>query len=203
MDEPLDLPRNVEDPAQLTVLLNAWGGGDQAAMEKLAPLISSELRRVARHYMRGEREDHTLQATALVNEAWIRLSESAGANWNDRTHFFAAAARMMRRILVDSARARRAAKRGGSLPKVNLDEAAPFGAAHDHDLVALDDALEVLAKVDPRKVRMIELRYFAGLSVEETAEILKVSPRSVKRDWTLAKAWLSRELRRGAGAEAG
>lgn len=187
--------------AQITVLLNAWSGGDQAAMERLAPLISDELRRVARHYMRGEREGHTLQATALVNEAWIRLVDSAGATWQDRTHFFAAAARTMRRILVDSARARRSVKRGGPLPPLNLDDVAQVGSTQDREIVALDDALNLLARLDPRKVQMIELRYFAGLSVEETAEVLNISPRSVKRDWTLAKSWLSRELRRGTDTE--
>lgn len=196
----MDAKPTPEAPAEITVLLNAWSGGDQAAMERLAPLISDELRRVARHYMRGEREGHTLQATALVNEAWIRLVDSAGASWHDRTHFFAAAAQMMRRILVDSARARRSGKRGGPLPKLNLDDVAQVGSAQDRELVALDDALNLLARMDPRKVRMIELRFFGGLSVEETAEVLKISPRSVKRDWTLVKSWLSRELRRGSEA---
>jgi RNA polymerase sigma factor (TIGR02999 family) len=187
--------------AEITVLLNAWSGGDRAAMERLAPLISDELRRVARHYMRREREGHTLQATALVNEVWIRLVDSAGATWHDRAHFFAAAARTMRRILVDSARARRSVKRGGPLPPLNLDDVAQVGSTQDQEIVALDDALNLLARLDPRKVQMIELRYFGGLSVEETAEVLNVSPRSVKRDWTLAKSWLSRELRRGTGTE--
>jgi RNA polymerase sigma-70 factor, ECF subfamily len=197
MDETPPTPAT----AEITVLLNAWSGGDRAAIERLAPLISDELRRVARHYIRGEREGHTLQATALVNEVWIRLVDSAGATWRDRAHFFAAAARTMRRILVDSARARRSVKRGGPLPPLNLDDVAQVGSTQDREIVALDDALNLLARLDPRKVQMIELRYFGGLSVEETAEVLNISPRSVKRDWTLAKTWLSRELRRGAGTE--
>jgi RNA polymerase sigma factor (TIGR02999 family) len=203
----MDAPQTSENAGEITGLLRAWCGGDGVALERLAPLIADELRKVARHYMRGERECHTLQTTALVNEVWVRLVESAGAEWRDRSHFYAAAAQMMRRILVDSARARRAGKRGGPLPKINLDDAAKVGAFHigtgqDREIVALDDALNTLARRDPRKVRMIELRYFAGLSVEETAEVLQVSTRTVKLDWTLAKAWLSRELRRGAEAEA-
>jgi RNA polymerase sigma factor (TIGR02999 family) len=192
-----------ECESEITVLLNAWGGGNHAAMERLAPLISEDLRRIARHYMRGEREGHTLQATALVNEAWIRLVDSAGPNWENRAHFFAAAAQTMRRILVDSARARRSGKRGGPLLRVNLDDVAQaVGIERDRELFALDDALNQLARLDPRMVKVIELRYFVGLSVEETAEVLGVSPRSVKRDWMLAKSWLSRELRRGSEPEA-
>ena len=187
--------------ADITGLLKAWSGGDPMALERLAPLISQELAKAARHYMRREREGHTLQTTALVNEVWLRLFESPNGDWSDRSHFFAAAAQMMRRILVDSARARRSGKRGGPLPRVSLDDpeaGGKIGIMQDREMVALDDAMTELERVDPRKVRMIELRYFAGLSVEETAEVLKTSPRTVKRDWTLARAWLSRELRRGS-----
>jgi RNA polymerase sigma factor (TIGR02999 family) len=188
---------DVSQSMEITVLLNAWSAGDREALERLAPRLSDELRRIARHYMRNEREGHTLQATALVNEVWLQLVDAAGIDWQNRGHFFAAAAQMMRRILVDSARARRSAKRGGPLPRVNLDDvAARVGSDQDRETVALDDALNTLQKIDPRKVRMIELRYFGGLSVEETAAAMGLSPRSVKRDWTLAKAWLSRELRR-------
>jgi RNA polymerase sigma factor (TIGR02999 family) len=181
---------------EITGLLKAWGGGDQAAMDRLAPLIADELRRMAKHYMRGEREGHTLQATALVNEAWIRLVDATGVNWQDRAHFFAVSAQMMRRILVDAARARRSDKRGGPAPRVNLDAAPELGSSRDRELVALDDTLNTLAQLDPRKARVIELRFFGGLSVEETAEVLKISPQSVMRDWKLAKAWLQREMKK-------
>jgi RNA polymerase sigma factor (TIGR02999 family) len=182
--------------SEITGLLKAWGGGDQAAMERLAPLISDELRRMARHYMRGERDGHTLQATALVNEAWIRLVDATGVNWQDRAHFFAVSAQMMRRILVDSARAHRSDKRGGPAVRLNLDDAPELGSSRDRELVALDDALETLARMDSRKAKVIELRFFGGLSVEETAEVLKLSPQSVMRDWKLAKAWLQCEMKR-------
>jgi RNA polymerase sigma factor (TIGR02999 family) len=181
---------------EITGLLKAWGGGDQGAMDRLAPLISDELRRMARHYMRGERDGHTLQATALVNEAWLRLVDAAGVNWQDRAHFFAVSAQMMRRILVDSARARRSDKRGGPALRVNLDDAPELGSSKDRELVALDDALNALAQMDPRKARVIELRFFGGLSVEETAAVLKISDQSVMRDWKLAKAWLQREMKK-------
>ena len=189
-----------ENKGEVTGLLKAWSGGDPAALEQLAPLIFEELQKVARHYMHRERIGHTLQSTALVNEVWVRLINTANADWRDRSHFYACAAQMMRRILVDSARARRSEKRGGPLPKIRLDDASQSHEDEDREIVALDDALNTLAQLDPRKVRMIELRYFGGLSVEETAEVLKISPRSVKRDWTLAKAWLSRELKRDSDA---
>ena len=176
-------------------MLKAWGGGDPAAVDRLAPLISDELRRMAHHYMHGERDGHTLQATALVNEAWIRVVDATGVNWQDRAYFFAVAAQMMRRILVDSARARRSERRGGPMPRINLDDAPEVGTSKDRELVALDDAMNTLAEMDPRKVRVIELRYFGGLSVEEAAEVLKISGQTVKRDWKLAKAWLLREMR--------
>lgn len=181
---------------QITVLLKAWSGGDPAARDRLAPLISNELRRMARHYMRGERDGHTLQATALVNEAWIRLVDAAAVNWQDRAHFFAVSAQMMRRILVDSARARRSGKRGGPGVRVNLDDVPELGSSKDREMVALDDALNTLAEIDPRKAKVIELRFFGGLSVEETAEVLKISAQTVMRDWKLSKSWLQREMKR-------
>jgi RNA polymerase sigma-70 factor, ECF subfamily len=181
--------------SKITGLLKAWSGGDQAALERLAPMISGELQKVARHYMRSEGTGHTLQTTALVNEAWVRLVGVEGVDWQDRVHFYAVAAQMMRRILVDAARARRSGKRGGSVPRVNLDDAPEIGSSKDREIVALDDALKALAQIDPRQVKVIELRFFIGLSVEEAAEVLQISPQSVKRDWKLARIWLSREMR--------
>ena len=180
---------------KITQLLKAWGAGDAGALEKLTPVVYDELRRMARNYMRRERQGHTLQATALVNEAYTRLVDVAGMNWQDRAHFFAVSAQMMRRILVDAARARGAEKRKGGAQLVNLDDAPVVaGAGKARELVALDDALRELAKMDPRKAQVIELRFFGGLSVEETAEVLKISAPSVLRDWKLAKAWMLREL---------
>jgi RNA polymerase sigma-70 factor (ECF subfamily) len=178
----------------VTRLLQAWGQGEDAALEELLPLVQQELRRLARRYMFGERPGHTLQATGLVNEAYLRLVNSRQVNWQNRAHFFAISAQLMRRILVDYARARGYQKRGGGVPKVTLDEAWMGPQEKGHDLVALDDALNTLAGVDPRKSKVIELRFFGGLNVEETAEVLKVSPDTVMRDWRLAKAWLAREM---------
>ncbi len=180
----------------VTQLLKAWGAGDAGALEKLTPVVLDELRRMARNYMRRERQGHTLQATALVNEAYLRLVDVAGKNWQDRAHFFAVSAQIMRRILVDAARARGTEKRGGPAPRVNLDDVPVVAAGKARELVALDDALQELAKIDPRKAQVIELRFFGGLSVEETAEVLKISAQSVMRDWKLAKAWMMRELSR-------
>jgi RNA polymerase sigma factor (TIGR02999 family) len=177
-----------------TALLLAWGRGDPRAFEELVPLVHDELRRLARRYMARERPDHTLQATALVNEAYLRLIDLKRIRWQDRAHFFAMSARVMRRILVDFARARRQDKRGGGAPKVSLDEALLVGEATGRDLVALDDALQALAAVHPRKSEVVELRYFGGLSLEETAEALHISTDTVKRDWRFAKLWLLREL---------
>jgi RNA polymerase sigma-70 factor (ECF subfamily) len=182
--------------AEVTRLLRAWGDGDKQALERLTPVVYDELRRMARHYLRGERDGHTLQTTALVNEAYLRLVDVAGVNWQDRAHFFAVSAQMMRRILVDAARARGSHKRGSATPHVNLDDVPDVGTGRATELVALDDALNALADFDPRKAKVIELRFFGGLSVEETAEVLKISPQSVMRDWKLAKAWLMRELAR-------
>ena len=178
----------------VTQLLLAWNQGDEAALEKLIPLVHGELRRVARRYMRRERPGHTLQASALVNEVYLRLVDGGDVRWHDRAHFFAISARLMRRILVDHARARRSQKRGGGTAEVSLDEALTVSHEPGHDLVALDDALTALAAVDGRRSRVVELRFFGGLSVDETAEVLKVSPDTIGRDWRLAKAWLLREL---------
>jgi len=179
---------------EITKLLIAWGEGDEAALEKLTPLVYQELRRLAKRYMRRENTDHTLQATALVNEAYLRLIEQKNVRWQNRAHFFAISAQLMRRILVDMARARRYSKRGGDARRVPLDEALVVSKERGEDLVALDDALQSLAVIDPRKSRVVELRFFGGLSVEETAELLKVSPDTVMRDWKMAKVWLHREL---------
>ena len=180
----------------VTELLIAWGGGDRTALEQLMPLVHAELRLLARRQMRGERNGHTLQTTALVNEAYLRLIDLSRVRWQDRAHFFAMSARLMRRILVDHARSREYVKRGGGAPRIAVDAAFVASPERGADLVALDDALEALAGVDPRKAQVVELRFFAGLSVEETAEALHVSPDTVVRDWRLAKVWLLRELSR-------
>jgi RNA polymerase sigma-70 factor, ECF subfamily len=181
---------------EVTGLLRAWSRGDQAAFDQLAPVVYAELRKIARGYMVHESPDHTLQATALVHEAYLRLIDLPNVSWKDRAHFFAVSAMMMRRILVDRARARVTEKRGGALALLQLDEIPEVGSWRAYELVALDDALTGMAKMDPRKAKVIELRFFGGLSVEETAEVLKISPQSVMRDWKLAKAWLQRELAR-------
>lgn len=179
----------------VTNLLVAWGQGDKAALERLTPLVYKELRRLAQWQMNRERVGHTLQATALVNEAYLRLVDINQVQWQDRAHFFAMAARQMRRILIDAARKHRNEKRGGDVQKVSLSEGllVPDRA---EELVALDDALEALARMDERRGRVVEMKFFGGLSVEEIAEVLNVSPDTVKRDWKLAKAWLGRELRK-------
>src|SRR5580692_11294400 len=181
----------------VSTLLRAWSDGDQSALEKLTPFVYEELRRLARRYMRRERAGHSLQTTALVNEAWMRLVDYKRMQWQDRAHFFAVSAQLMRRILVEYAR-RHNLKRGGGIHHVSLDEAAVVGGGRAEDLVALDDAMNALARHDPRKVQVVEMRFFGGLSVEETAEVLKVSPVTVMRDWSTAKAWLYRELTGGA-----
>lgn len=181
---------------EITCLLRAWSGGDQDAFERLAPAVYAELRLIARGYMLHERPGHTLQATALVHEAYLRLIDLQNVGWQDRAHFFAVSAQMMRRILVDRARARVTGKRGGAAARLQLDEIPEVGSWRASELMALDDALTGMAKMDPRKAKVIELRFFGGLSVEETAEVLKISPQSVMRDWKLAKAWLQRELAR-------
>ena len=181
-------------PAAVTALLRAWRDGDDGALDQLLPLVEAELRRLARGYMARERRGHTLQTTALINEAFLRLTQARDVPWHDRAHFVGIAARLMRRVLVDHARSRNYGKRGGGAQRVTLDEAVALVPQPALDLVALDRALEALAAVDERKSRVIELRFFGGLSVEETAEVLKVSTDTVKRDWRLAKLWLLREL---------
>ena len=179
----------------ITQLLLAWSGGDQAALEKLTPLVYAELHRVAKGYMLGERLGHTLQTTALINEAYLRLIDWKNVRWQSRAHFFGIAAQVMRRILVDFARSRNYAKRGGGARQVPLDDAINVYEDPSAELIALDDALKSLAEVDRRKSQVVELKFFGGLSAEETAEALKVSPRTVEREWNLARAWLYRELR--------
>ena len=183
-----------EPSVDITRLLQAWGNGDLAALDHLTPVIYSELRRRAHNYMKNEGPGRTLQTTALVHEAWIRLVNAPAANWKDRTHFFAIAANVMRHILVDGARGRQREKRGGSSKRVNLDRVAEFSPGHDRELVAIDDALQALATMDPRKAKVVELRFFGGLSVAETAEVLTVSEDTVIRDWRLARSWLLREM---------
>jgi RNA polymerase sigma-70 factor (ECF subfamily) len=184
---------------QVTHLLRAWSDGDQQALEQLLPLVDAELRRLARSYMYRERRDHTLQPTALINEAFIRLAGAQNIRWQDRAHFFGICARLMRRVLVDYARARGFQKRGARAEKVPLHEVSISAPELPVDIVALDHALEALAIKDERKSRVVELRFFAGLSTEETAEVLRVSPDTVKRDWRMAKLWLLRQLEEGSG----
>ena len=183
-------------PKEVTQLLIAWGNGDREALDKLVPLVYDELRRIARRYMEREPAGHTLQTTALVNEAYLRLIEQKGMKWQNRAHFFAISAQLMRRILVSMARARHANKRGGDARQVSLDEALVISEERAAELVALDEAMNELAALDPRRSRVVELRYFGGLSVEETAEVLKISPDTVMREWRRAKAWLYAELNR-------
>ena len=177
-----------------TQLLHAWGEGDASALEKLTPLVYKELHRLARHYMRGERPDHTLQTTALVNEAYLRLIDWKNARWQNRAHFVAVAAQLMRRILVDYARSRHYAKRGGGAQRVSLDEVALVSEKRAPEVIAVDDALRRLDAIDPRKAQVVELRFFGGLSVKEAAEVLKVSQQTVLRDWDLARTWLHRDI---------
>ena len=181
-------------PQQMTQLLIAWSNGDQAARDELMPLVYEELHRLAHRYMNRERPGHTLQTSALVNEAFIKLIDQKNVHWQNRAHFFGLAAQMMRRILVDYARSRQYAKRGGSAQQVSFDEALFVSDERAHEVVALDDALKDLAQFDQRKSQIVELRFFGGLSIEETAELLKVSPGTVMRDWTLAKAWLRKQI---------
>jgi RNA polymerase sigma-70 factor (ECF subfamily) len=181
--------------ADVTALLLAWGNGGESALARLIPIVHDELYRIARACMAGENGGHTLQATALVNEAYLRLLQTQRVNWQSRAHFLSMSARLMRRILVDFARSKQYAKRGGGAVNVSLNPDVALSAQPGRDLVALDEALEALAKVDERKSRVIEMRFFGGLSVKETAEALQVSPETVMRDWKMAKAWLMRQLR--------
>ena len=187
----------IPSPQEVTALLIAWGNGDEQALEALMPLVYQELHRLAARHLGRERQDHTLQTTALVHEAYLRLVDQKEVQWRNRMHFYAVAATQMRRILVDHARARRYAKRGGGARQVEMDEAMLVSDERAADVVALDEALDALAEFDARKSRMVELRFFGGLSIEETAEALGVSPGTVMRDWTLAKAWLQREISKG------
>jgi RNA polymerase sigma factor (TIGR02999 family) len=186
----------------VTTLLLAWGDGDESALEQLIPLVHRELRRIAQRAMAGERADHTLQPTALVNEVYLRLVDMKCVRWNDRAHFFALSARLMRRILVDIARSRQVQKRGGGVVTINLDHDLVPAPERGEDLVALDEALERLGEFDPRRKQVVELRFFGGLGVEEVADVLKISRQTVMRDWTLARTWLFRELRRKTGSSA-
>jgi RNA polymerase sigma-70 factor, ECF subfamily len=179
---------------QVTGMLLAWGQGDDAALEKMMPLVYGELKRLAHHYLKGERAGHVLQTTDLVNEAYLRLIDARRVQWQNRAHFFAMAASLMRRVLVDAARKRNFQKRGGGAMQVSLNEALPLGNQRGADLIALDDALEMLAEFDSRKCKVVELRFFGGLSVKETAEVLRVSQDTVMRDWSLARAWLLNQL---------
>jgi len=185
--------------AEITALIRAWGGGDPTALARLTPLVYNDLRRIARRYMRNQGPGNSLQTTALVHEAYLHLMDAKSANWQDRAHFFAASAQIMRRILIDLARAHDARKRGGAAGRIdhstaiNLDEIPASGRSSE--LLALDEALTRLEQMDGRKAKVIELRFFGGLSVEEAAEVLKVSPQTVMRDWRLARVWLARELR--------
>lgn len=186
----------------VTVLLKAWREGDETALHALMPLVHDELRRVARRCLYGERANHSLQATALVNEAFLRLVDVQHVDWQNRAHFLAMSARLMRRVLVDVARSRRSDKRGGDALRVTLDDAVIGGVEPDVNVIMLDDALEALAALDNRKSRVVELRFFGGLTVDETAVVLNVSSKTVLRDWEFARAWLQRELIRGAGRDA-
>jgi RNA polymerase sigma factor (TIGR02999 family) len=185
----------------VTQLLLAWGQGDQAALQQLIPLVYAELRRLAKRHLRQERAGHILQTTALVHEAYLRLIDWQQVEWQNRAHFLGVAAQLMRRILVDDARRRRALKRGAEGIQVSLTEAAEVAEERSVDLLALEEALQSLAELDARKSRIVELRFFGGLSVEETAEVMKISPRTVRREWSLAQAWLHRELRPGSSPD--
>jgi len=183
-----------DPPKEITQFLVAWGDGDESALAELTPLVHDELHRLAHHYMRAERAGHTLQTTALVNEAYVRLIDWKNVRWQNRAHFFAVSAQLMRRILVDFARSRGYQKRGAGAPVIALDETAPISNEKSADLIALDEALTALADLDPRQAKVVELRFFGGLTNDEVAEVLKVSEGTVRRDWTLARAWLHREL---------
>jgi RNA polymerase sigma factor (TIGR02999 family) len=183
---------------QVTELLVRWRGGEKEALDSLMPLVYGELRRIAQHYLNNERPGHTLQSTALVHEAYVRLAHQNLPEWQNRAHFFAVAAQLMRQILVDHARSQRASKRGGNVYKLALDDAAEQSQAPDVDIVALDDALKTLAVMDSQQSKVVELKFFGGLSIEDTADVLGISPSTVKRDWTTARAWLYRELDRSA-----
>jgi RNA polymerase sigma-70 factor, ECF subfamily len=184
---------------KVTCLLSELSSGNQAVLSEIVPLLYDELRRLAASYLRRERQGHTLQPTALVHEAYLRLAEQEHVNWRNRGHFIGIAAQLMRRVLVDHARSHKAVKRGGPLPKLSLDEAMVYSRENAGEIIILDEALSRLAQIDKRQARIVELRVFGGLSVDETAEMLEVSPATVKRDWSMAKAWLAREIRKHTG----
>ncbi len=186
----------------MSQLLRDWSNGDQAALDKVMPVVYQELRRLAHHYMRRERPGHTLQTTALVNEAYLRLADYKKMRWQSRSHFFAVAAQVMRRILVEQARSKNYAKRGGGAEKISLDETAIVSAGRSAEVIAVDDALTELESWDARKGRIVELRFFGGLSIEETADVMKVSPTTVQREWRSAKAWLHKAISDGGRVEA-
>jgi RNA polymerase sigma factor (TIGR02999 family) len=186
----------VVESAEVTVLLKAWSSGDQAALDRLASVVYKELRRIARRYMKNERPGNTLQTTGLVHEVYLRLVDVKHVDWQHRAQFFAISAQMMRRVLVDAARARGSSKRGGGAVKVNIDETAVLAPEPDASILALDDALEAFTRVAPRQAKVVELRYVGGLSEEEIVQVLEISPRTVRRDWDFAKTWLMRELNR-------
>jgi RNA polymerase sigma-70 factor, ECF subfamily len=194
--KPEDQSSKVSPSGEVSTLLRAWTRGDRSALDRLTPIVYEELRRLARYYLRGERTGHSLQTTALVNEAYLRLVDYKRMQWHDRAHFFAVSAQVMRRILVEHAR-RHNLKRGGAVQHVSMDQAAVVGGGRAADLVALDEAMQTLARLDPRKAQVVELRFYGGLSVEEIAEVLKVSSVTVMRDWSTAKAWLYREMTSG------
>jgi RNA polymerase sigma-70 factor (ECF subfamily) len=193
---------HMSDPHEVTVLLSALTRGDEDAGARLIPVVYDELRRLAGSYMRRERPDHTLQATALVHEAYLKLIEQQSVNWQSRAHFFGIAAQLMRRILIDHARGHLRQKRGGEYQKVTLNEAFVFSPEQSAELIAVDAALDRLAKLDERQARIVELRFFGGLSVEEAAAVLSISPKTVKRDWSVAKAWLYADLKEHQGIDA-
>lgn len=188
-----------ESPQNVTVLLAKWGQGDREALDVLTPLVYNELRKLAKSYLRREKAGHTLEGTALVHEAYLRLIDQREVAWKNRNHFFALAAELIRRILVDHARARIAAKRGGNSVKLSLDDVITPADEKDAELIALNDALDALARTDAQQSRIVELRYFAGLTIEETADVLQISTATVKRDWAMAKSFLKREMLRNAG----
>src|SRR5580698_2494696 len=190
-----------ERTSKTTQLLRAWANGDREALDELTPRVYEELRRIAGHHMQNERPGRSMQTTALVHEAYLKLIDITTVDWRCRAHFFAVSSQIMRRILLDRARRRTAAKRGGKAPRINLDEIPDVSSGRASEVIALDDALNLLAEFDPRKARVIELRFFGGLSVDETAEVLKVSPDTVMRDWRMARAWLLAELGSGSVPE--
>ena len=189
-------------PEEVSQLLQDWSNGDQAALDKVMPIVYQELHRLAHHYMRKERAGHTLQTTALVNEAYLRLADYKKMRWQSRSHFFAVAAQVMRRILVEQARSKNFVKRGGGAQRISLDETAIVSAGRSAEVIAVDEALTELESWDPRKGKIVELRFFGGLSIEETAEVLRVSPTTVQREWRSAKAWLHRAIGEGDRIEA-